>query len=504
MGEYVIGVDVGTTATKGMLVSRSGEIVRTASRTYELIKPDSVRTEQRAEDWWRTLVEVVRECTSGPDLNKRDQVVALSVSTQGGSMVPVDAHGNPLSNAIVWLDRRGQAQRAHLLSRYDDEFFYRKTGFHLGTGLNLVAIAWVRDNDKELFQRTHKFLSTQDYLNLHLTGTPAIDYTNAAMTQLMDVASGEWDEALLEAAGIGQERLASILQAGALVGSLTTTASEQLGLSTSVQVYNGAHDQYCAAVGSGTFELGDLMLSTGTAWVILGVFDGPVYDAEAGVAPRRHVVTGLWGSLASLPTAGLSMEWFRYGFAQRRETAEGVVIESFADIDRQAATRMKKAGSVLVYPYLRGSTFPTRSSDVRACIMGLGLEHDRYDIALATMECVAFEARRLIERFQQLGCSRSVRVLGGAARSDLWAGIIAHVTGGRVIRLKQADAACLGAAIIAGSESGVFSSYQHGYSQMSPGDVAMELDPVRVEHYELKYQRYLDGIPAIHRFYERS
>jgi sugar (pentulose or hexulose) kinase len=504
MGEYVIGVDVGTTATKGMLVSRSGEIVRTASRTYELIKPDSVRTEQRAEDWWRTLVEVVRECTSGPDLNKRDQVVALSVSTQGGSMVPVDAHGNPLSNAIVWLDRRGQAQRAHLLSRYDDEFFYRKTGFHLGTGLNLVAIAWVRDNDKELFQRTHKFLSTQDYLNLHLTGTPAIDYTNAAMTQLMDVASGEWDEALLEAAGIGQERLASILQAGALVGSLTTTASEQLGLSTSVQVYNGAHDQYCAAVGSGTFELGDLMLSTGTAWVILGVFDGPVYDAEAGVAPRRHVVTGLWGSLASLPTAGLSMEWFRDGFAQRRETAEGVVIESFADIDRQAATRMKKAGSVLVYPYLRGSTFPTRSSDVRACIMGLGLEHDRYDIALATMECVAFEARRLIERFQQLGCSRSVRVLGGAARSDLWAGIIAHVTGGRVIRLKQADAACLGAAIIAGSESGVFSSYQHGYSQMSPGDVAMELDPVRVEHYELKYQRYLDGIPAIHRFYERS
>jgi sugar (pentulose or hexulose) kinase len=495
---------VGTTATKGMLVSRSGEIVRTASRTYELIKPDSVRTEQRAEDWWRTLVEVVRECTSGPDLNKRDQVVALSVSTQGGSMVPVDAHGNPLSNAIVWLDRRGQAQRAHLLSRYDDEFFYRKTGFHLGTGLNLVAIAWVRDNDKELFQRTHKFLSTQDYLNLHLTGTPAIDYTNAAMTQLMDVASGEWDEALLEAAGIGQERLASILQAGALVGSLTTTASEQLGLSTSVQVYNGAHDQYCAAVGSGTFELGDLMLSTGTAWVILGVFDGPVYDAEAGVAPRRHVVTGLWGSLASLPTAGLSMEWFRDGFAQRRETAEGVVIESFADIDRQAATRMKKAGSVLVYPYLRGSTFPTRSSDVRACIMGLGLEHDRYDIALATMECVAFEARRLIERFQQLGCSRSVRVLGGAARSDLWAGIIAHVTGGRVIRLKQADAACLGAAIIAGSESGVFSSYQHGYSQMSPGDVAMELDPVRVEHYELKYQRYLEGIPAIHRFYERS
>jgi len=504
MGEYVIGVDVGTTATKGMLVSQSGEIVRTASRTYELIKPDSVRTEQRAQDWWQTLVEVVRECTRDLDLSKRDQAVALSVSTQGGSMVPVDAHGNPLSNAIVWLDRRGQAQREHMLSLHDDEFFYRKTGFHLGTGLNLVAIAWIRDNDTELFQRTHKFLSTQDYLNLHLTGTPAIDYTNAAMTQLMDVVSGEWDEALMEAVGVGQERLAPIFEAGAFVGTLTNTAAEQLGLSTSVRVYNGAHDQYCAAVGSGTFELGDLMLSTGTAWVILGVFDGPVYDAEAGVAPRRHVVKGLWGSLASLPTAGLSMEWFRHGLALRVETGQGADVESYADIDRQAATRMEKAERVLVYPYLRGSSFPSRSGDVKACIVGLGLEHDRYDIALATMECVAFEARRLVERFQQLGCRRSVRVLGGAARSDLSAGIIAHVMGGRVIRLKQADAACMGAAIIAGSESGVFSSYQHGYSQMSPGDVVMELDPEKVEHYELKYQRYLEGIPAIHRFYERN
>ena len=259
---YVIGIDIGTTGTKSMLIDDTGVILKTSYRSYGLIKSGENIVEQKAKDWWDSLVETVRECTE--NVNDRHNILALSISSQGGSLVSVDEKGNPLSNVIVWMDKRGIDQRNDLLNLHPDKFYYEKTGWKLSSGGGLIQIKLLKQNDLNLFERTYKFLSTIDFINFKLTGRYAIDHTNAAMTHLMDINKGAWDEELLGAAGIYEKKLSEVIETGIPVGQLTANAAKELGLTTSVKVISGGHDQYCAAIGAGAAEDGELFLSA--AW----------------------------------------------------------------------------------------------------------------------------------------------------------------------------------------------------------------------------------------------
>ncbi|HOJ10524.1 MAG TPA: FGGY family carbohydrate kinase [Clostridiales bacterium] len=489
---YVIGIDVGTTGTKAMLINDKGIVLKSAYRGYGIIKSGRNMVEQKAEDWWNSLVETVKECIQ--DVNDRYNILALSISSQGGSLVPVDKEGNPLSNVIVWMDKRGIDQQNDLLNLHPGEFYYKKTGWKLSPGGNLIQIKWLKENASDLFEGTYKFLSTLDFINFKLTGRYVIDPTNGAMTHLIDINRGLWDEELLSAAGINEKKLAEVMEPGLAVGELAASAAEELGLGTTVKVINGGHDQYCAAVGAGAIEEGELFLSTGTAWVLLGTFKQPVFDLDTYIAPGRHIVNNLWGGLVSVPTGGVSMEWFKDNFAS----------ESFRDIDNKASLLMKRAENVFFYPYFNGSGYPNYNPNVKASLMGLGLEHDRYDMALAIMEGVAFEINHAIEEFRNKGCKTGhLRMLGGGSKSNLWTEIIANVTGAPVLRFKETEAACIGAAIIAGVGCGIFPDYRDGYTSIMREEILTEADKNKSEFYREKYAMYKQGIKFIEEYYNK-
>lgn len=498
---YVLGIDVGTTGTKSMLISQKGEIISSAYKGYQLTKPGKSQVEQRAEDWWDALVETVRKCTNS--INDKQNIIAMSLSTQGGSLVPVDVNGTPLSNVIVWMDKRAIAQRQDLLASHGKEFFYEKTGWGLSAGGNLVQIRWIRDNNKELFSKTYKFLSTIEYINFKLTGKYVIDPTNGGMTNLMNINTGTWDPELVCAAGIEIDKLAEVMDSGAEIGTLTHVAASELGLDKSVKVINGGHDQYCTAVSAGAFSTGQVFLATGTAWVILGTFKEPIYDNVTHIAPGRHIVKDLWGGMVTVPTGGVSMEWFKDNFALKLQSSDGESqSESFKEIDQKASQLMERAESLFFYPYYSGSRYPNYSENSKASFMGLGLEHTRYDMALSIMEGVAFEAYSSIEHFDEKGCSADVlRVLGGASKSDLWTNIISAVAARPVLRFKEADFACIGAGIVAGVGCGMFKDYKEGYESTIRGGTQIEATKELKDYYKIKYNRYRKGINAIDNYY---
>ncbi|HHY24413.1 MAG TPA: hypothetical protein GX527_09310 [Clostridiaceae bacterium] len=534
---YILGIDVGTTGTKCILIDEKGNVLKSAYESYGLIKSSNNIVEQKADDWWNALVSTVKECTN--EIIDKGRIKALSISSQGGSLLPVDENGNPLSNVIVWMDKRGIKQQSDLLKLHTDEFYYKKTGWKLSAGGNMIQIRWLKENSPDIFCKTHKFLSTIDYINYKLTGNYIIDPTNAAMTNLIDVKRGVWDDDLLSAAGISEERLAKIMEPGEVVGELTLEAAEQLRLNTSLKVINGGHDQYCAAIGTGSVNEGQLFLSAGTAWVLLGIFNKPIFNTNTYIAPGRHIVKDLWGALVSVPTGGISMEWFKDNFgatllsetlvyeasiyeASISQTSEDKILynglidkelfetpskkmlsESLKDIDKKASILMERAKNVYFYPYYNGSGYPYYNKNVKATLTGLGLEHDRYDMALAIMEGIAFEVNHAIEEFRERGCKlKHLRMIGGGSKSDLWTDIITNVTGTPVIRLKEAEAACIGASIIAGVGCGVFKDYDDACKHIVKDEIVTAVDTVKRDFYKSKYEKYKQGIKFIESYYQ--
>ena len=295
----LLGIDVGTTGTKSILLDGEGRIVCSSYKKYSRSCTENGHVEQDAEDWWKALSYTVRECTKV--LDSKDEVKAISLSTQGGSMVPVDADGDPLANAVTWMDTRGAEQHEALLKLNGEDFYYLRSGWRLSNSFNLIQIVWLRDNVPKVFEKAAKFLSTIDFINRRLTGEFRIDPTSAGMTQLFNIIEHKWDERILALAGLSTERLPEITNSGEVVGTLSRNAALELGLSKTVRVVSGGHDQYCAALGAGAIDTGDVLLSTGTSWVILAVADHPVLNTAFYPAPGQHVVGGRWGVISYTP-----------------------------------------------------------------------------------------------------------------------------------------------------------------------------------------------------------
>jgi sugar (pentulose or hexulose) kinase len=486
----LIGVDIGTTGTKAVLMDENGNIISEAYKRYDLYSDKSGYVEQNTEDWWDAVLYTIKSCIK--DIGNKSDIKAIALSTQGGSMVPVDINGNPLSRAVIWMDRRGQKQTDDLLSGKDKNFYYYKTGWRLSNCLNLVQIKWLKDNKPELFKSAYKFISTVEYINFKFTDKFVIDPSNAGMTQLFNITDKKWDEEILDDLNIGNEKLGEILESGEVIGTLKSEAAKALELPESVKIISGGHDQYCAALGAGTFNNGDILLSTGTAWVLLGIFSKPIFDTKTFFAPGNHVIQGKWGALGTVPTAGVSMEWFKNNIGLGMDIDGGIVqTEEYKDIDKKAKSKKPGSEGVMFFPHFTGSGSPTWSMKSKAAVLGLELNHDRYNIARALMEGVVYDINLMLEAMNKRGEKAArLKVLGGASRSSLWVQITADVTGISVFIPESKNTACIGAAILAGKGSGLFSSISEGYDKFKRKEEVIVPDKINHEIYCGLYELY--------------
>ncbi|MCL2816490.1 MAG: FGGY family carbohydrate kinase, partial [Oscillospiraceae bacterium] len=438
------GIDVGTTGAKTLAVDEEGNIAGRGYREYPTQSPHEGHVTQNAEDWWEAAAGSVREALLSIDKKK---VTSIGLSTQGASMLAVGRDFSPLCPVLTWMDRRASGEMEELAGLLGEENIYRKTGFAINPSLDMAKIAWIQKNWPDIYKNAAGFVSTLEFINYKLTKKNVIDPTNAAIRQLMNMKTRAWDADILSALCLDEKRLPAILPSGEKLGRLTAEAAEKLGLPENVAVANGAHDQYCSAIGSGVINPGDMLLATGTAWVVFGVTREPLYTSSH-IMPGIFPMTGKYGAMASMAGMGAALKWYRE-----------LIGEDYEEINAQAANRPPDE-ELLIYPYLSGAGF-NREFGSKAVFAGLCVRHDKYDLARAIMEGVAFEARLVLEEFATQGMDiRRITMTGGAAKSKLWSEITGSAANCEIARSTEPDAACLGAAILAAANGERFSGLE--------------------------------------------
>ena len=461
--DLLLGIDVGTTATKTLLINQRGETLALAQQEYKIIPSHNAWIEQDPGDWWNAIVKTVKRVVKNDEVKKR--IKGISLSTQGGTLIPVGSQGKPLRKAITWLDQRAAKQGEKLREKFGDHYFYKQTGYKPRSGLPLLYICWLKDNEPELFKKANKFLFVNDYIIYRLTGRYCTDPSNASITMLYNLKLGNWDEQLLQTAGISRERLSEVKDSGIPIGKLTRLAAKILNLSQEVIVSSGGHDQYCASLGSGAFRDGSCLVSCGTAWVLLCSSGKAVFDAESNITPGRHVIKDKWGAMFAISSGGVVMEWFKDNLISR--CIDDNKDNTYDLYDKKAKDILAGSNNLLFFPHFIGSTAPTYQPSAKGAIVGLTLSHTKYEIFRSIMESLGFETLWNIEVIEKLGISiKKIKMIGGAVKSNLWPQIIADIIGKRIFIPSMTEAACLGAAILAGVGAGVFKTPEEGFGNL--------------------------------------
>lgn len=444
---YLIGIDVGTTGTKAMLFSQSGICLKSAYRSYPLSTPKVCHVEQSANDWWQAVGQTVREVSAGHG----GQVAAVSLSTQGGTMVCVDENAEPLAPAFVWNDSRCVKEAEDFASRFTADAMYQKTGWALFSGMPAMQICRLKNEQPDLFKKTALFLTVPGYLSLKLTGRAAVDASNAGIDQLTDIRQGCYDREILDFAGIEEDRLPAIVPSGAVIGQLTQEAAAFLGLTTETLLVSGAHDQYAVALGAGATRPGDILIGSGTAWVVTALEETPAFD---GLSQSRSAIPGLWGCLCSLSCGGVCLDWLRKNIIGNQQFPV-----EYECLNQEVADRRAAEEGLFFFPF--------GGKQNKARFVGLDLSHDRFHMARAVMEGVVFQILSMLEKFPTQPGQKGLLLAGGASKSPVWSKLLCDISGLPVRIPQMPDLACVGAAILAGVGAGLYSSAEAGYQALS-------------------------------------
>lgn len=430
-----LGIDLGTTGTKSMLFDEKGNVLGRGYLGYELISPFDRAFEQRPSDWVNAVVYSVKEAVKGVDC----EVVSLSVSAQGGSFFFADEVDNkivPLANAYTWMDKRAIEESNEIKAKYPEDYFYNRTGSRLSPGSMPARVLWARKNIPEIVSKAKKIVSTSDYIYYILTGKLVIDYTSAAMMDVYSVKTRAYDNELLSAIGFTSDNLPTLMEAGATIGKILPQMAKEMGISENAVVVCGAHDQYAANIGSKYFEGNDLLISSGTTWVVFG--NSPSLSlGKSRFASCNHPAGG-FGVFSSAVSSGVVIDWERNLFSV-----------SYEDLNRELPLRPFEK-DLLVYPFISGSGGYRGAIPLTFSVENAMFRFDKFDIIKATMEGVAFEIREIVSRFRDSGMREDkIIIAGGAVRSAPWMQILANVLGKEIYISNQADRCCFGAYSIA-------------------------------------------------------
>ena len=335
------------------------------------------------------------------------------------------------------------------------------------------------------------FLSVPDYISWKMTGIAACDMSDAGINQLANIREFAYDPQLLAFAGITEAQLPKLVRSGEVIGRLTEQAAAELGLTTDCVLVAGAHDQYAVALGAGACNAGDILIGSGTAWVVTAIGDAP--DFESGLAQSVAATPGMWGSLRSLGTGGVCLEWWRKNLA----VGEDGQPLSYAVINEEVAKRKAAEDGLFFFPF---SGRATQAKGFRkATFVGLDLSHDRFDMARAIMEGVAFQIVWMMEAFKTKPSAEGLKLAGGATKSELWCQLVADIANLPVRIPEVADLACVGAAVLAGVGCGVFAAPEEGCRRLAVRERVLLPDRHRAEQYaewKQEYKRYAEALGA--------
>ena len=461
----LMGVDVGTTGCKALVISDRGAVRAFSYREYPLLHPQPGRAELDPVEVWGSIEEVIAEAAGG---TPGDPVHAIGVSVQGEATVPVDRECNHLHNFVITFDERTTEQSAWWEKTLGSSTLFEITGMPLHPMYSINKIMWFQQHMPKICDRTWKFLCMEDYVLMKLGAEPTIDYSLAARTMAFDLRRRDWSDFILNKAGVDRASLAQLKPSGTIAGSVSQRVARKLGVPGDTLAVTGGHDQCCGALGAGVIEEGMAMNATGTSDVLQPVFDEPMLG-QAMLASNYccypHVKAGMHTCCAFNLTGGLLLRWYRDTFWQMEMREAARTGLDVYDVIVEGASQ--EPSPLYVLPHFVGSGTPTLDPRSSGAILGLTLSTTRQDVSRAMLDSLNYELKLNIDTLEEVGIPlRELRAVGGGAKSKRWLQMKADTFGIPVTSLQISEAACLGAALLAGTAAGAYASVDEGVSQV--------------------------------------
>jgi xylulokinase len=491
----LLGLDVGTAGCKAVLFDEDGEVLASAGREYPVDLPRPGWAEQDIDHVWGLAIDSMRGAIAAGGM---PDVAAIGLSVHGEAVTPLDEVGRPLRPTILGMDTRTDAQNAWLRDRLGGQALFERTGMPIHTINTLPKLLWIREHEPAVWARATRFALVEDLFIGRMTGQWVVSRCLASRTQLADLATGDWDPALLGEIGLEPQRLSTVRPSGTAVGELAADLTAVLGLGRPPLVVTGGHDQACGALGVGLTEPGVASVSTGTAEVVEVALASPLVSRElyeGSISVYHHVVPGLYLAMTLNHSGGLALRWFRDGFCEPQVVrAAETGLDAY---DLILADASHEPGTILVLPHFAGSGTPTLDTASRAAILGLTFSTSRRDIAKAILEGLTHELRINLELLRAGGVRiDALRAIGGGARSRLWLQLKADITGIPVTRPRVTEAAALGAALMAGWGAGLFDSPATAAARCLRLAETYEPDVARAAAYDRQHELYRELYPA--------
>lgn len=492
--KYLIGVDLGTSATKTIMIDSNGKIVSSALHEYPLYQPQNGWAEQEPEDWKKAVISTIREVTAKSNVPK-DEIVAIGLSGQMHGLVMLDELGNPLGRSIIWCDQRTEKQVEEMLKMLPLSKWMEITANPPIAAWTAAKILWTRENEPDKYKKCKHILLPKDYVRYVLTGEFATDVSDASGMQLLNVKKRCWSDVIVNKLGIDKSLLGKVYESEDIVGNITPKIADECGLSTKTMVIAGASDNAAAALGTGIVRNGQAFTSIGTSAIVYTHLDNYVQVPEGSLHVCCSAVPGCWHTMGGPQAAGLSLEWFKNNFCKDMIEEARMSNSNIYTLINDRIKYIPIGSDKLIYlPFLMGERTPHMDAEYRAAFIGLNSIHSKEHMLRAIMEGVTYSLSDCNDILKKLGVNvNTMRVCGGGSRSPVWRSIMANLYKCNVKTLKNEEGPAYGIAILAGVTSGVFNSIQEACDNFIIEDSETCYDAKKAALYE-KYHMLYDKV----------
>ncbi|MCU6747995.1 FGGY-family carbohydrate kinase [Faecalicatena acetigenes] len=495
--QLLLGLDAGTTALKVALFDAKGQLLGVSTQEYALETPQINYVEVDAEVYWQAFKSGLAEIRQNYEIRPEDEI-ALAISAQGETLICIDKTGRALRKAIVWMDNRAVDEAKAMEQHFGNAVCYKVTGqVSFEPCWPAPKILWIKNHEPEVFEHTDRFLLLEDYLIYRMTGSFNTEGSLVCSSVYWDILNKCYWKEMLEFIGISEYQLAEVVESATVVDEILDEVREELGFPCKVTVSTGALDQVAGAIGAGNIREGMFSETIGAALAICAPVSRPVFDPNQKM-PLHYFALPDTYMIHTFTTGGMTLRWFRDKFCADEMAVENSGGGDAYDlISKEVEKIAPGCDGLVMLPHLSGSLAPDVNAKAKGVWFGFSLNHTKPHFARAIMESLAFILRRNLEALKDMGISvKEVRSLGGGSKSRVWNQIKADANDITLVTVQSKEAACLGAAILAGTATGVFESVEDAVENMikvkDQYQAQSELKAIYDKNYEMYCKLFQD------------
>ncbi|MGD0329157.1 MAG: FGGY-family carbohydrate kinase [Nitrososphaeria archaeon] len=459
--DYIIAIDIGTTAAKIGLLSTDGpRVFSISSKEYPdgILYPRTSWVESNIELWWSTVKDLLIKLLESTKI-KSSNIVAISMCNTCPSLIPVDKDGKALRPAILYMDQRSVQQAKKIRKKIGITTLSEIAGNRIVPGtFSVTSMLWIKEEEPDVYKRTYKFVHANGFFGSKLTEQLAIDPTNASLTGIFDLKKSGWSQELYDKIDIDGDKLPDILWPYEKVGELSSKVARELGLERDTPVVIGCADSVASALGCGITKSGRVFETTGTSTVVAVISKKPKFDTR--ILNRCYIYKDLWLHMGAMSTTGGSYKWFKDHLCEAEIAESSRTGKSpYEILDEKAGKIPPGSDGLLFLPYMSGERSPVWDPYARGVFFGLSLSHTKEHMIRSILEGVAYGLRNNLEIIESIGVNLDeIRASGAASKSNLWRQIKADVLNKKIAVSNVKDSTMIGCAILAGHATGVYNN----------------------------------------------